>query len=409
MWPAATPKLPDSEKKCLPKPVSEPHVWDQGGHPLLTKAAHTVAGSARKPRVTISDLAESLGVTKGTVSRALNGYSDISERTRKRVVRAAEAQGYIPMAHAQAIRTGRVRSIGLVLQISEHDAHGPFLTEFLAGLTTTASAENWTLAVATANSDAHTVETIGRLVSERKADGFILPRTLTDDPRVSFLREEGVPFVLYGRTGDPTGCAWFDILGEDAMQAAVARLVGQGHRRIGFVNGGQEYNFCGIRQVGYERGLAAAGIAMDPDLIRTNSRLSADGASATLSLMRMPEPPTAIVFATDEAALGAYRAADSLGLRIGRDLSIIAYDGIPEGAYAQPALTTFSVDTRAAGARLAALLIRRIRGEDPDSLREFAHARLIARGSDGPPVLSSTALAQTIAAHSGQTSKGGHA
>ncbi|MEO1453135.1 MAG: substrate-binding domain-containing protein [Pseudomonadota bacterium] len=375
---------------------------------MLTKAADTVAGSRRKPRVTISDLAETLGVTKGTVSRALNGYPDISERTRKRVVRAAEAKGYIPLAHAQAIRTGRVRSIGLVLQISEHDAHGPFLTDFLAGLTMTASTENWTLAVATANSDDHMLETIGRMVSERKADGFILPRTLTNDPRIGFLREEGVPFVLYGRTGDDSGCAWFDILGEDAMQGAVTRLVGQGHRRIGFVNGGQEYNFCGLRQAGYERGLEAAGLVVDRTLIRTNSRLSMDGTAATLSLMRLSQPPTAIVYATDEAALGAYRAADTLGLTIGQDLSIIAYDGIPEGAYAQPPLTTFSVDTRAAGVRLAALLIRLIRGEAPEALREFAHAHLVARGSDGPPALSSTALAKRIAAHTGQTSKGGH-
>lgn len=342
------------------------------------------------------------------MSRALNGYPDISERTRKRVVRAAEAKGYIPLAHAQAIRTGRVRSIGLVLQISEHDAHGPFLTDFLAGLTTTASTENWTLAVATANSDADMLQTIGRLVSERKADGFILPRTLRQDPRISFLRDEGVPFVLYGRTDDDTGCAWFDILGEDAMQGAVTRLVGQGHHRIGFVNGGQEYNFCGLREQGYERGLAKAGIALDPALVRTNSRLSVDGTAATLSLMRLPQPPTAIVFATDEAALGAYRAADTLGLTIGQDLSIIAYDGIPEGAYAQPPLTTFSVDTRAAGARLAAMLIRLIRGEAPEALRETAHAQLVARGTDGPPAFSSTALGERIAAHSGQTSKGGH-
>ena len=103
------------------------------------------------PRVTITTLAESLGLAKGTVSRALNGYPDISDATRARVMNAAKRMGYAPMAHAQAIRTGRVRALGIVLQVGEHDAQRPFLAEFLAGLTTAASAENWTLTLATAS------------------------------------------------------------------------------------------------------------------------------------------------------------------------------------------------------------------------------------------------------------------
>lgn len=325
------------------------------------------------------------------------------------MARAAKELGYVPLAQAQAIRTGRVRSIGLVLQISEHDAHGPFLTDFLAGVSAAASAEGWTLAVATANSDSHMIDTLGRMVGERKADGFILQRTLVDDPRVRFLRREDVPFVMFGRTADDTGCAWFDILGEDAMYDAVLRLHGLGHRRIGFVTGGCEYNFCRLRRGGYRKGLDAAGLAYEPDLVREDARLSSDGAAATTALLTRPDPPTAIVYATDEAALGAYQAAAALGLQIGSDLSIIAYDGIPEGIHARPALTTFSVDTRGAGERLAELLIRRIRGEAPEDLRETAHATLVDRGSDGPPRLSSHALAEHVAnAAHGLTSKGGH-
>ena len=198
---------------------------------LLEAVKNTGQRGGRRGRITISDLADKLGLTKGTVSRALNGYSDISERTRLRVKRAADELGYAPLAHAQAIRTGRARALGLVLQISEHDAHGPFLTAFLAGVTEAASREAWTLTVATAQSDAHMIETLDRLVSEHKADGFILPRTLIDDPRVRYLREAHVPFILWGRTGDDTGCAWFDILGEEAMRGAVQRLHALGHRR----------------------------------------------------------------------------------------------------------------------------------------------------------------------------------
>ena len=84
-----------------------------------------------------------------------------------------------------------------------------------------------------------------------------------------------------------------------------------------------------------------------------------------------------------------------LGLEIGRDVSVIGYDGIPECRYARPALTTFAVDSRMAGQRLATLLIRQIRGEDPATLRELTEATLVEGESDGPPGLKrQTELAQ---------------
>jgi LacI family transcriptional regulator len=346
--------------------------------------------------VTINHLADALGLTKSTVSRALNNYPDISESTRTRVKAHALRMGYQPLSHAQAIRTGRTRSIGLVLQTSVHDGHRPFLTDFLAGVTQATSAENWTLTVATAHSDHEMLATLERLINERKADGFILPRTMVDDPRVRMLRGAGVPFVLYGRTGDMTGCAWYDILGEEAMAQAVARLAGLRHERIGFVNSDLAYNYAGLRREGFARGMREAGIAPDEQLMLDGVMGAEAGCDAVLRLMRAASPPTAIVFATDMAALGAYRAAERLGLRIGRELSVISYDGAPEGAYADPVLTTFNVDTTQAGRRLTALLIELIRGTPPEDLRESARARLQEGGSDGPPSATSEELARII-------------
>jgi len=88
---------------------------------LSIDADQMKAGSQRL-RVTISDVSEALGLTKSTVSRALNGYADISESTRLRVRRAADKMGYRPLSHAQAIRTGRTKSLGLVIQMADHDA-----------------------------------------------------------------------------------------------------------------------------------------------------------------------------------------------------------------------------------------------------------------------------------------------
>ena len=114
-------------------------------------------------RVTISDVASALGLTKSTVSRAMNGYTDISEATQLRVKRMAEKMNYHPLSHAQAIKTGRTRSLGLVLQLSDHDAQRPFLAEFLAGLSAGASSESWTLTVAAADSHDDMIDTFQAL------------------------------------------------------------------------------------------------------------------------------------------------------------------------------------------------------------------------------------------------------
>jgi len=336
--------------------------------------------------VTINDVAEALGLTKSTVSRAMNGYSDISQTTQLRVRRMAETMNYMPLSHAQAIKTGRTRSLGLVLQLSDHDAQRPFLAEFLAGLSAGASAENWTLTVAASDSDDDMIRTFQSLLRDGKADGFVLPRTMNDDPRVKLLREADVPFVMFGRQDDADGCAWFDILGEDAMRDAVLHLASLGHERIGFVNGAMQYNYAPLRDAGFRDGMAQAGLTVDQALIAEDAVTIEDGKRVGSLLLDHPEPPTAIVCAVDFAALGIYHAAAERGLSIPQELSVIAYDGIPEGVHAHPPLTTYAVDNRNAGMRLATLLIRRIRGEDLVNLRETAKANFIDRGSTGPAV-----------------------
>ena len=351
----------------------------------------------RRRRVTISDVAAELGMAKGTVSRALNDYPDIAPRTRERVRCVARKLGYQPLSHAQAIKTGRARSLGLVIQLSEHDAHRPFLADFLAGISFVASGEGWTLTVATADSDRATLSTMRRLIDEHKVDGFILPRTLIDDPRSALLKEQEIPFVMFGRTRDSTGCAWYDVRSEDAMADAVRRLAALGHRRIAFVNGGGHYQYSLLRLDGYRWGLARTGIEEDPDLVLSGALAPEAGEAAGSSLLALPRPPTAIVFAVDAAALGLYRTARRHGLRIARHLSVIGYDGIPDGSHADPPLSTYAVDVRKAGERLARMLIDRIRGAAPESLRETIQATFVDRGSIGPPELGTDDLARLVA------------
>ena len=198
---------------------------------------------------------------------------------------------------------GRERS-GLVLQTDIKGAQRPFLSDFLAGITSAASAEFWTLTVATSAGGEEMLSALRRLANERKSDGFILPRTRFDDARVRLLRELDVPFVLFGRVGNPDRCAWFDILGEEAMRDAVLRLAAHGHRRIGFVNAAEEYNFSRLREEGFRAGMAQAALALDESLMVGEAMSREAGRDATRRLLGAALPPTAIVFAVDLAALG---------------------------------------------------------------------------------------------------------
>lgn len=370
---------------------------------IRSKSRETELSPSRNAgrRVTINDLARQLGISKSTVSRALNGYSDISEATQIRVASTAKKMGYRPLSHAQAIRTGRVRAIALVLQNDEPDQHNPFLQDFLAGACEAASSFGWTVTISTAKSDADMNDVLNRLTEERKADGFILPRTKVEDSRILLLRRLGVAHIMFGRTGHghpqaSTGLSWFDISGEIAMMEAVVRLADQGHQRIAFVGSDPKYNYSHLRRDGYLDGLRKVGLQYDKALVRQGACIREEGAAETRVLLGLDQPPTAIIYATDMAAIGAYSAVSELDLVVGKDVSIIGYDGVPEGQYLRPALTTYDVDTRVAGERLASLLIRQIRGEPAEQLRELDLARLIERDSDGPPAVTSGELAERI-------------
>ncbi len=356
-------------------------------------------------RVTIQDLASSLGLTKGTVSRALNDYPDISITTKKRVARQALKLGYRPSHQAQGLRTGQTRSVGLVLNMDSDNTHKPFLSTFLDGISHFLSERGWSLAVSTAISPSDSVDKHRSLFIDRKVDGFILPRTAANDARVNAMREAGVPFVMYGRHQDDKQCAWFDIAGEAAISDAVERLANFGHKRIAYIGGDRLANFEILRRQGYLDGMLKQALPIDDALMSNNAMTERTGFEAALSLLTLPLPPTAIVCALDRVALGAYSAVEQYGLSVGKDVSIIGYDGIPEGRYATPPLTTFSVDNRKAGKSLAELLLRRIDGEKAESLRVLISALLIARKSDSRITHSPEELAEIILNNSKNTTQ----
>jgi len=356
-------------------------------------------------RVGIDGLARELGLAKSTVSRALNDYPDIAAETKERVREAALRAGYHASALARRLKRGRVETVGIVLAEPGHHLESPHLSAFLAGVARGLEGNGLDLLVATAPAPDRWQEVYERLVEGRKADGFVVIRTETDDPRVRHLLGRGIPFVAHGRTAGGPSFAWVDVDNAAAAAEAVEHLARLGHRRIAHLAGPARYNFARLRREGFARGLAAAGLAADPALVVECAISSAAGEAGARTVLARAEPPTAIVAATDALALGAIRAIRAAGLTVGRDVSVVGYDDVPMAAVVDPPLTTFDQASAEAGECAARLLVRLLAGEPASALRVLRRARLVRRASDGPPAATPQDLRRRIdaaASHSRQ-------
>ncbi|MBO6755088.1 MAG: LacI family DNA-binding transcriptional regulator [Roseibium sp.] len=346
--------------------------------------------------VTIEDVARHVGVAKGTVSRVLNNYTDISPKTRERILKAVKELGYQPSSTARSLKRGRQDTFGIVIPVGHGHGADPFLSEFIDGIARALDDLDQDLLVTTAHSPAHMLETHERLIARRKVDGFIVTRTEVDDPRVAFLVERKFPFVAHGRTRHPDDYAWFDIDNETAFVEGVVHVHGLGHRRIGYIGGPHGLNFARQRREGYLKGLGQVGLDADPALIVSHALSEQGGVEGACELLALSEPPTAILCATDAIAIGAMRLCRDKGLRVGSDVTVIGYDGLPVGGYVDPPLTTFSQSPQAAGGRMARMLIDIVNGEGPARPHDLARAELVRRSSDGPPAKSPQELAQFL-------------
>ena len=339
-------------------------------------------------RPTLRGLAGELGLSVGTVSRALNGYPDISAATRERVREAADRVGYDPDPIARRLATGSAETVAYLMPASGGSLAYTFMAELLDGLSDTLARHGWDLLLVRdpliGGSPGGSIAALERLARSRRVSGVVLSRPHRSDARVEALRRADLPFVLHGRTADHDDYAWFDVDGHRAMVDAIDHLVGLGHARIGFIGGPSHYNFANERMEGYRAGLAANGLAFEDRLVRVAELSDAGGESAASDLLDGAEAPTALLCVSDHVALGALGAARARGIEAGRDLSVIGYDGLEAGRHAAPALTTMAQPQADAGRAIGAMMLALAGGDDPRRHQILRRATLLRRATDGP-------------------------
>jgi LacI family transcriptional regulator len=336
--------------------------------------------------MSIQTLADSLGLSISTVSRALNGYTDVSAKTRARVEAAAKAMNYHPDPMAHRLATGRTGAVALVFTASPGNRQDAVLASLMSGASDEMRQHKlFTLAVWLPSGNDELTE-LDRLVAARLVDGVILVRPDTFDDRVALLQERGVPLVTYGRTLTNAPHAWVDIDNVSAVAEATTQLTSLGHRRIALLTGPSGMSFAVQRQQGFEQGLRNAGIDLATCAVANLALTSAAGMQAATQLLSRGAAmrPSAFVCVTDALALGVYQAAEKLGLQVGRDVSVIGFGNGTTAEFADPPLASIDQGILASGRYLARTLLQVMQNPTAALPHHLEKPNLVLRASVGP-------------------------
>lgn len=336
----------------------------------------------------LKDLANQLGLSPTTVSRALNGFPEVSEETRRRVSEMARQVNYRPNARAKGLATGRANAIGHVIPISSrHEIVNPIFGDFIAGAGEVYSRLGYDM-ILTIVEDDDQERAYREIRSKGNVDGVIVHGPAEDDRRIPLLTELGLPFVVHGRaTGAKLPYSWVDVNNARAFHRATDFLLDLGHRRIALVNGLEFMDFAIRRRRGYVEALTARGIALDPAMMVQGEMTEHQGHEAAKQMLRLDHPPTAFLTSSLLSAMGVRRAIEEAGLVMGRDVSIVTHDddlGYLKNGEGEPIFTATRSSVREAGRRAAGMLIDLINDATPEPRNDLLDAVLVVGNSTGP-------------------------
>lgn len=336
--------------------------------------------------MSLKRIAEELGLSLTTVSRALNGYPEVAEKTRLAVQAAAQRHRYTPHPSARSLALGRAGAVGIVFPVTLSDLGDSHFLAVAAAMSGRFAQAGLDLLIISASAEDE-LAAYERAIAGRRVDAFVVPRTRVHDARLELLRAAGVPFVAYGRCESPAGpYAWLDFDNQAGTRAATERLLAQGHLRLGYLGAPAEYNFAALRFAGFAQALATAGLAVPEAAVLRVPMHRRSGFDAMQHLLALPQPPTAVLVDNHLAGVGAVHAALGAGLRLGRDLSLIVYDGVGEDSVIRSAITAVQQPTPTdTGTSLAEMTLALLRGEPPVTLQRLCTTVLEPGDSDGPP------------------------
>ena len=336
-----------------------------------------------RSKPTLADVARVAEVSPATASKALHGRLDVAATTRERVLAAVAELGYRSSTSPGTSR----RALAVVFDIPA----SPYILNVLQGVLASATDAHLDLLTRLAPERATRTQhaTARAWIADQRSAGAvgIVGLTLSEpDGLLAAAADAGLPFVMV----DPVDAQHRPMMSVRSSNWAGARaaadhLIALGHRRIAWVGGPDASTPARDRFYGYRAALESAGIELDPELVRTD-RFDVDaGARHARDLLTMAPPPTAIMAADDEIAVGVLATAHELGVQVPAQVSVVGFDDTPQAAWTTPALTTVRQDLDGMGRLAVQTVIAMSSGEQPRSRHIELATSLTVRDTTGPP------------------------
>jgi DNA-binding LacI/PurR family transcriptional regulator len=331
--------------------------------------------------VGLKDVAQRAGVSVSTVSRVLTGSPLVNEETRVRVQQAIDALDYRPSRVARRLRgdTASARLLGLIVP----DIQNPFFAELVRGVESEAQRHGYLVFLGNSDEDAAKERRYIDLMRAESVDGLLLPASSDSAQAVAELARQGLPVVCVDRRLPRASLDTVIADNVHGARIAVDHLLQLGHRRIGFVEGRPELSTSQERLRGYRQALEEHGVAFDPALVREGDSRQAGGREMTAELLRLEQPPTALLVGNNLMTLGALETIHVMGLRIPDDVAIVGYDDIPWALAFNPPLTVVRQPAYEIGQRAAELLLQRIADPKRSTSLVMLQPELVVRQSCG--------------------------
>lgn len=328
---------------------------------------------------TMKDVAHRAGVSTATVSRALSDADgSVRPGTRDRVRRAAAELDYRPNHLPRNMRQRSSRTLGLVIT----DITNPFFTAIVRGSEDVAQSQGYSFLLANTDEDAAKEEQTLRTMASERVAGVILASADEASGPIRSLLSNRIPVVALDRRIHGLAVDTVTSDNDGGAYDAITHLLDLGHERVGLVGGPEAISSMRERAAGYARALRKQGITQT--LVRAGDLRERSGYSATLELLDLALPPTAIFSANNLMTIGVLTAIRERGLRIPEDVSLIGFDDLPTAELLQPPLTVVAQPTYQLGARAAEVLLRRVRHPEGPVQEIVLSPQLLLRASTGP-------------------------
>jgi LacI family transcriptional regulator len=324
--------------------------------------------SPRGSITNLKSLASTLGMSKTTVSRALNGYPEVSAQTRERVLAAAREAGYEANPMARSLAVGRTNVFGIIYPLLPSDLGDPMFLGVVGGMSAALEARKMNLIIAPVSAQ-NELPSYEQMVRGRRVDGLVVSRTLVHDERIAYLVKKGFPFVAHGRTELAQPYAWFDYDNEAGIRLAVDCLLGHGHQRIALISAPLELNFACQRKRSFIASMDAAALPVDPRYLADDTLDRRTGYQAMQQLLACSPRPSAVIVDNHLSGVGAVRALLDAGIEIGKQMSVIVWGSIEDSLAGLNVTSIDQPDANGAGAKMIDMLSALLAGTPPSDLQ----------------------------------------